>query len=195
MASPAAARSAPSADGRTKVAALAGRRIDAAGAIPQRFPLGAINAVRDRIATLLRVEAVGTLVCSAACGADLIALEEAERLGLRRRIVLPFQTPLFRETSVIDRPGPWADAYDRIIAAAELSGDLITLAGEPEGAGSYERATREIIAEALRQTPLDHAPLAITVWDGAPRGPDDATESFRRQASENGFVGKLVLTV
>jgi hypothetical protein len=35
------------------------------------------------------------LVCSAACGADLVALEEAERLGIRRRIILPLAPSSF----------------------------------------------------------------------------------------------------
>jgi hypothetical protein len=63
-----------------------------------------VPLVRRRIVDLLAEEHTEALVCSAACGADLIALEEAERLGLRRRIVLPFSPRQFRETSVTDRP-------------------------------------------------------------------------------------------
>ena len=90
------------------VIALAGRRIDAADTNPPRFPLEAVPTVRRRLADLLAKERAVALVCSAACGADLMALEEAERLGLRRRIVLPFPPERFRKTSVIDRPGDWA---------------------------------------------------------------------------------------
>jgi hypothetical protein len=39
---------------------------------------------------MLVAERADALACSAACGADLIALEEAERLGIRRCLVLPF---------------------------------------------------------------------------------------------------------
>ena len=67
------------------VIALAGRRIDAADAAMPRFPLDKIPVVRELLAELLVQEHAVALVCSAACGADLIALEEAERLGLRRR--------------------------------------------------------------------------------------------------------------
>jgi hypothetical protein len=70
-----------------------------------RFPLEAVPTVRRRLADLLAKERAVALVCSAACGADLVALEEAERLGLRRRIVLPFPPERFRKTSVTDRPG------------------------------------------------------------------------------------------
>jgi hypothetical protein len=40
-------------------------------------------------------QSADALVCSAACGADLIALEEAERLGIRRCSVLPFSPDRF----------------------------------------------------------------------------------------------------
>jgi hypothetical protein len=54
------------------VIALAGRRIDA---------LEHVSAVRRRLADLLVQEQATALVCSAACGADLAALEAAEQLG------------------------------------------------------------------------------------------------------------------
>lgn len=72
------------------VVALVGRRIDAVDTNESRFPLEAVPTVRRRLADLFVRERAVTIVCSAACGADLLALEEAERLGLRRRIVLPF---------------------------------------------------------------------------------------------------------
>src|SRR3954453_19171963 len=109
------------------VIALAGRRGDAAGTDPPRFPPEAVPAVRQRLADLLTKERAVALVCSAACGADLVALEEAERLGLRRRIVLPFPPERFRKTSVNDRPGDWGPVFDRLVAAAGATGDLIVL--------------------------------------------------------------------
>ena len=83
-----------------------------------------VPLVRRRIVDLLAEEHTEALVCSAACGADLIALEEAERLGLRRRIVLPFSPRQFRETSVTDRPGDWGPFFDRLVEAAKVAGDL-----------------------------------------------------------------------
>src|SRR5689334_16384562 len=106
------------------IIALAGRRIDTPDTDPPRFPLGGVPLVRRRLAELFRVERATALVCSAACGADLVALEEAERLGIRRRIVLPFPPERFRETSVVDRPGDWGSAFDRLVAAARAAGDL-----------------------------------------------------------------------
>ena len=77
-----------------RVVALAGRRIDAADAANPFSP----RQVRGRsrsVAALLRAERIEALVCSAACGADLIALEAAGALGLRRRVVLPSRPPSF----------------------------------------------------------------------------------------------------
>ena len=111
------------------VIALAGRRIDAPETKSTRFPLSNVPMVRERLAALLAAEHAEALVCSAACGADLIALAEAERLGLRRRIVLPFSAKRFRETSVTDRPGEWGPLYDRLIAEAQAAGDLVVLPG------------------------------------------------------------------
>ena len=87
------------------IIALAGRRIDAADADTQRFPVENIELVRRRLRELFERERPEALVSSAACGADLIALDEAGALGIRRRVILPFDRRRFRETSVIDRPG------------------------------------------------------------------------------------------
>src|SRR4051794_17846073 len=109
----------------TAVIALAGRRIDAEDADSPRFPARNIPAVRNRLAELLVREKALALVSSAACGSDLIGLEEAERIEIRRRIVLPFSQGKFRATSVVDRPGDWGSSFDRLVAQAEQQGDLV----------------------------------------------------------------------
>ena len=75
------------------VIALAGRRIDAPETKPARFPLKNVPIVRERLAALLAAEHAEALVCSAACGADLIALAEAERLGELQRKLLEAARP------------------------------------------------------------------------------------------------------
>jgi hypothetical protein len=80
------------------VIALTGRQIDAPDTDPPHFPLEYVPnvpMVRQRLADMLAEERADALVCSAACGADLIALEEVERLGVRRCIVLPFSPDRF----------------------------------------------------------------------------------------------------
>jgi hypothetical protein len=187
------------------IAALAGRRIDAADAKEPRFPLANVARVRADIAAALRAHQLTALVASAACGADLIALDEAEKLGIRRRIVLPFPVEEFRATSVIDRPGDWGDLYDRLVRAAAADGDLVVIdpvGGDPDAA--YAAATEAILEQAQELAQqlaeargIDHGVdlLAITVWEGQPRSGNDLTDAFRRLAQEVGFKSAQVLTV
>ena len=180
------------------VVALAGRRVDAVGTHPPRFPPESIPVVRKRLTELFTELRVVALICSAACGADLIALEEAERLGLRFRIVLPFPPERFRETSVLDRPGAWGPVFDRLIAAASASNDLIVLNGttgddETAYAAANEAIVREALALSKVGVPLRR--LAVVVWEGSARSGSDATESFRRSTKAAGFEERSVATL
>jgi hypothetical protein len=180
------------------VVALAGRRVDATGTEPPRFPLENGPVVRKRLAAMLAKESAMALVCSAACGADLIALEEAERLGLRRRIVLPFSPERFRETSVIDRPGNWGPVFDRLIAAAHASGDLVVLEDAGDGDAAYAAANKAIVREAWMLAEAGGAPqrlVAVVVWEGAARARNDATQGFRDLAAKAGFEERSVATL
>jgi hypothetical protein len=177
------------------IAALAGRRIDAPGAAA-RFPLGNVARVRERIAAVLREQRVTALVASAACGADLAGLDVAAGLGLRRRIVLPFPVAEFRVKSVTDRPGDWGGLFDRLVADAQASGDLVVI--DPVGGvddAAYMAATEVIIGQAEELAEQHHAGrVAITVWDGAPRPGTDLTDAFRDLTAQAGFAPVTVLT-
>src|SRR5581483_516289 len=81
------------------IIALAGRRIDARDSASRRFPPENITMVRERLGMLFKAQQAEVLISSAACGADLLALEEAGAQGMRRRIVLPFSAERFRTTS------------------------------------------------------------------------------------------------
>jgi hypothetical protein len=178
-----------------QVAALAGRRIDAADAASARFPLANTEVVRARLQALLRAEQSRALICSAACGADLIALDVAGALGLRRRIVLPFAPERFRETSVTDRPGDWGLPFDRIIEEVGAEGDLVVLGLDQGDDGAYAAANEAILNEA--QALAGGAPsevVAIIVWEGRSRGEGDLTEGFATLARARGHPVREVLT-
>lgn len=180
------------------VVALAGRRVDPPGADTPRFPPGNVGPVRERLRSFLEARRAAALVCSAACGADLLALEAAEALGLRRRVVLPFAPERFRETSVVDRPGDWGPLYDRVLEAARRAGDIVMLEGAGEGAAAYAAANARILEEALALAGGAPVPagaaLAAIVWEGRPRGPDDATQQFAELARGRGLAVEEVLT-
>jgi hypothetical protein len=131
-----------------------------------------------------------------------VALEVAGELGLRRRVVLPFDAAKFRDTSVTDRLGDWGPLYDRIIEAVRRTGDLLTLEDAGEGSAAYEAANGRIIEETL--TLAGVAPgteavepataFALIVWEGRARGEDDATEQFATAARQRGLIVSGLLT-
>ncbi|HOX27175.1 MAG TPA: hypothetical protein PLL30_15890 [Candidatus Krumholzibacteria bacterium] len=171
------------------VVAVAGRRIDAADAEASRFPLAAVARVRDRIRELLIARRAAMVVSSAACGTDLLALEIAGDLGLRRSIVLPAEPAAFRASSVVDRPGDWGASYDGIIAEVAAAGDLLVREPGCAGDAAYAATNRAILELATgfaAAAGLDR--LAVIVWNGEPRGPGDITLNFADAARGRGFA-------
>jgi hypothetical protein len=182
------------------IVALAGRRIDAPDAKPARFPLARVEAVGERVAKALRDLNARALVCSAACGADLVALEQAERLGLRRRIVLPFAADRFLVSSVTDRPGDWEAVFKREVAAAAAVGDLVVLDGKEADERAYAAANDAIIEEAQALARATNGKparrlIALLVWEGQARPGSDATDQFGKLAANAGFKVESVLTL
>jgi hypothetical protein len=127
------------------------------------------------------------LVCSAACGADLIALSEAGALGIRRKVVLPFDRKRFREASVVDRPGDWAGLYDQIIDQVEAAGDLV-IAPDNLNEGPYSATNRRILDEAILLGQQLYKPVAaMLIWEGASRGSDDHAAALGVAACTRGL--------
>jgi len=182
---------------------LAGRRIDAQDASVARFPLEVSPAVRTHLRALLKELGATTLVSSAACGADLLALEAAGELGLQRRVILPFAPAAFRASSVIDRPGDWGTIFDRVIADVERSGDLVLIDVQPETPAAFRSTNRAILDEAQKlasrqrrgaRTAQQRHILAVIVWDGHSRGEIDLTVDFANQARARSIPITEVLT-
>src|SRR5215813_12812612 len=161
--------------GLTMVIALAGRRIDAPGAGEKKFLPHKVDRVRQQIRDFLRAEKATTLVSAAACGADILALEAAGELGIRRRVVLPYDKVTFKHASVIDRPGDWGERYDRIMSEVDEKGDLI-VDDYDEDEESYFAANHDILdqAEDLAEETGEQL-SAVVVWNGQARGEEDVT--------------------
>jgi hypothetical protein len=170
------------------VFAAAGRRIDAPGADLPSFPLSNVELVTQRVRSFLHDQRAKLIVTSAACGTDLILLDEAGRLGIRRRVILPFDRDRFRATSVTDRPGDWGPLYDRLINEITSANDVLV---STEGAGelaAYTAANNLILEEAqalARQA--GECASAVLVWDAHPRGAADFTQAFGERARERGM--------
>jgi hypothetical protein len=192
-------------EGRAMVAAVAGRRIDAPDADEVRFPLAMKDVVRRRIVDLFSERTVTALVCSAACGADLLALDAAGELHIRRRVVLPFAPDKFRETSVTDRPGEWGPLYQDVIEEVSAEGDLIVLEDAQDDSHAYAAANSIILEQAAllaeeraassSDAAAVHGKLALAVWDGFPRGDGDMTAAFLQEARRVGFETVEVMTL
>jgi hypothetical protein len=177
------------------VIALAGRRVDSPDAKVPGFPLGNVETVRMRTRDVLIEKRAVAVVASAACGADLIALSEAGQLGLRRRVVLPFERKRFRETSVTDRPGEWGALYDRVLDAVAAVGDLVVLLNG-EGEEAYSVANRAILDETVELARALHKPaIAVLIWDGVSRGDQDLTEEFGAEARKRELPVTEILTI
>jgi hypothetical protein len=169
------------------IIAVAGRRIDGADATQRRFPLQNVRIVKTRVRAVLEIHGATTVACSAACGADLVALAEAGALGLRRRVILPFDRSRFRQSSVTDRPGEWGNLYDQILDEVEAAGDLVIIPGTSEEE-AYSVANRRILYEAISLSHQFREPVtALLVWDGTSRGNDDLTAEFGIEARNRGL--------
>jgi hypothetical protein len=180
---------------RSAIVALAGRRIDTPHTHPPRFPLEKVTAVRRQIADLLAKEHAVALVCSAACGADLIALDVAGAMGLKRRVVLSSPPERFRASSVVDRPGDFGPAFDRVIADLERTPDLVVLGKIEAGENPYETANRVILDQAMMLASAPGYVLAVIVWEGRSRGDGDLTQQFAVEARARGIEVVEIVTV
>ena len=163
------------------VTALAGRRIDAPGARDRRFPAENEAAVAERIGNMLVGTASIGVVSSAACGADILALERAGELGLERRVVLPFPRERFRATSVVDRGEEWGHRFDAILDGLDKR-DIVELNVEGGEEDAYAAANVAILDEAAKWAVDGQPIIATVVWNGLARGASDLTEAFRQMA-------------
>ncbi len=175
------------------VVALAGRRIDAQDADELRFPLTEAQHVARKLLRRFRWERVERLVCSAACGSDILALEAAEQLDIPSKIVLPFAPHIFRKMSVVDRPGNWGERFDRVILTARGKGNLIELGLDSADINAFSTTNDQILQIARGLTTLRQ--LAFVVWEGKSRGHNDSTYEFLRMAIQYGFEKRSVLTM
>ena len=173
----------------------AGRRVDAADAEAPRFPQAAVPRVRHEIEEILRELRPTVVVGSAACGSDLLVLEAAEKLRIRRRVVLPFERARFRATSVADRPGDWGPAFDAIVKTVADAGDLVELRLDADDAGTYLTTNSRIFDEADAVSGGSNAGCAaLVLWNGATRGTGDVTEAFLNQARARDWLVREIDT-
>ena len=171
------------------IAVVAGRRPDPPGHPTPKFPLENIICVREQIRNWLKKEGPDRVVCSAACGADLLVHDIAADLGISRTVVLPYGVDRFRATSVSDRPGGWGPLYDRLVSDLGPSGLLLSL-DLPEGGEAYRVTTERMVHVAFEQT---SDVVALAVWEGG--GGGETGRLLRLVAERGGRTVQVLTTV
>lgn len=169
------------------VIALSGRRIDAPGAASPRFPARNVEAVRTRVRSALERLGARILVCSAACGADLAALEAAGDLALMRRVILPFAESRFLRTSVIDRGVEWQEPFERVMAPLRSAHAVVTLEGGEDETESYAAADAAILDEAEALGRSTKTAVVVMVVAEAEAAYDGMHGSFAEAAKRRGL--------
>ena len=176
------------------IIALAGRRIDEKNADYVRFPLSNLQLVKERVKETLISIKCEAIVCAGACGSDLIALEVAGDIGVRRTMVLPYSHIEFRKNSVTDRPGNWGESFDTIYSQLLSSGNVRILEYDPDEPDVFKKANINILNEAMSLSTRDNDVVAIIVWEGVSRGENDITELFHKEAKSMNLETVEILT-
>ena len=146
------------------VVAFTGRRSPA---------LGDESVVRERLHAYLTRSGPTAVVGAAACGADLLVLEEALRLEIDPEVVLPTPLARFRAESV--EPG-WRDRFDTVIATTGHTEAPPVAAGEDPFTAGNDAILRAALA-------ADKDVVALII---AAPGESEYTEDFARSADALG---------
>lgn len=148
-----------------KICVFSGHMLDRADQEVPRFRLKDIGRVREEISEFFDSVLIGIVYSSAACGSDILFLEEAQRRGIESIIVLPFSPEEFRKTSVHFAGQDWDNRFDRVLESAS---HVINLDDDPTAPGpiAYTYTNRYLDGAALlRARALDTETCCLAVWD------------------------------
>ncbi|MFT4101244.1 MAG: TIR domain-containing protein [Burkholderiaceae bacterium] len=152
-----------------RVLAYCGHMVDAVGRAKPRFPREKVpavrNAIRDRLEQLGALHGFG----SAACGTDLLFLEELTKLGRSATVLLPFPEKDFADISI---GRDWSHRWAKVRDARNIEVLQPLQPARPpadELSEAFSIANREILRRAIEYAKrLDERPIVIAVWDGRP---------------------------
>ncbi len=148
------------------VVVFSGHHMDEPGCAEPRFCATMEEEVRHRIRARLAALDTGFGYASAACGSDILFLEEMLERNGEINIVLPFPEEIFIESSVDTIPGSnWKERFYRVCKQATQ----LHVVGEPGHCGpdiafKYARLVLEGLAR-LRTQVLDNTLIPLLVWD------------------------------
>ena len=181
------------------VAVFAGHMIDRPDRPSKRFPPELEKPIRNRIAACLEKSRAGISYSSAACGADIIFLEEMLKRGGELYVALPFEKELFRETSVDIIPGAsWSERFDKVLRKAKEV-RILCQHDRVLNMLNFEFANFFLYGAAhARARSIDSEVKPIAVWDGRPGDGPGGTASvvahWRKQGQVFEHINPLVFT-
>lgn len=175
---------------------VAGRRTDSEDAKEKRFPLENTKFVKQSIQKEFKKSNAKTFISSGACGADLIAMEVADELGLECYMLLPFDEENFKTISVTDRPGDWHLIYDPLIEKLKSTNGLIVMNFSIDDPLAFEK-TNTVILDKAKELSIKRSQqvMALIVWDGIAKDANDTTLHFKNEALKRGFLVNEINTI
>ena len=94
---------------------------------------------------------------------------------------------------MVDRPGDFGPAFERVIANLERTPDLVVLGKTEAGENPYETANGVILDQAMMLASAPGYVLAVIVWEGRSRGDGDLTQQFAVEARAGSRWSRLSL--
>ena len=149
------------------VLVFSGHMIDGPESNEPRFPESAEDYVRKEIKNELSKYDVCIAYSSAACGADIIFLEEVVKKGGEINIILPYDIENFKETSVnVVSNGDWGARLDVLIADASQVTVLAQINNDSNGP-AYDFTNRYILGSAIARAKIINSEVEyMAIWDG-----------------------------
>jgi class 3 adenylate cyclase len=150
------------------VVAFTGHMIDLPCRAQKRFPAELETPVREQISQKLEEMHAGIAYSSAACGSDIIFLEEILKRGGEINIALPFERERFVEESVDIIPGSdWLERFEFLESQAARVQILGCHNEISDNQTNFEFTNLFIYGSAIaRSQTLDAIFHALAVWDG-----------------------------
>ncbi len=159
-----------------QVIVFSGHMFDAPDRISPRFPESMEAYVRAELQKRLEKLNPGIGVCSAACGADFLFIEEMLARGADVRIVLPWPKEDFIRSSV---GAKWKDRFSLILEKATATVYLSQQTEPKKSNLGYEYLNQSICGLAIIGSKLVGAKLVpMAVWDTKPGDGLGGTASF-----------------
>ena len=152
-----------------RFAVFSGHMVDLPGRREPRFPdttetrEALHHAIRQRLAD----ERIQFAVCSAACGSDLIFIDEMFRAGGEVHVVIPWPRDQFIQSSVAPGGAYWQGEFARLLEQVSSISYLTQQTLPDEDGIAFEFCNRCINGFAMqRARALGAEIVPIAVWDG-----------------------------